>query len=320
MALLLARERMTARERLDAQHCRGEGQASEDEMFKTILVPTSGSGTDRVVFATALAIGRPFSAHLHFFHLHLTPLSAAAQVPHFDYCEGKAVSDELEKLRAQGAELSAAARKHFEDFSSVNRVEIVDTPRLTRTVTASFSEETDEPAQRLLFHARHSDLVVVSRRHCRDRLPEGLLESLLMHGGRPLFIAHDGPPRHESGTVVVGWKETPESARALTAALPLLKLAKRVVLLGVAEEDAPSRVALDDLARQLAWHGIQAEASTVGDRSRPTAKELPLAVAQLRADLLVVGGFGHGPLRESLFGGVTRELIEHADFPVFMLH
>jgi nucleotide-binding universal stress UspA family protein len=289
-------------------------------MLKTILVPTSGSSTDRVVFATALAIGRPFSAHLNFFHLHLTAGTAALQVPHFEYCQGKAVSAELEKLRVQGAELSAAAGRHFDDFCIANQVDIVDTPYLANTVTASFSEETDEPTRRLLFHARHSDLVVVSRRHRGDHLPQGLLESLLMHGGRPLFIAHDSPPRHVSGTVVVGWKETPESARALAAALPLLKLAKRVVLLGVVEEDAPSRAAFDDLARQLAWHGIHAEVSIVGDRSLPAATGLPLAAAQLRADLLVVGGFGHGPLRESVFGGVTRALIEHADYPVFMLH
>jgi nucleotide-binding universal stress UspA family protein len=36
--------------------------------------------------------------------------------------------------------------------------------------------------------------------------------------------------------------------------------------------------------------------------------------------LLVVGGFGRGPLRELLFGGVTRSLLESAELPVFMLH
>jgi nucleotide-binding universal stress UspA family protein len=140
-------------------------------MFKTILVPTSGSSTDRIVFAAALAVARPFSAHLHFFHVHLAAGTAALQVPHFEYCQGNANSVELEKLHAQRAELSAAARRHFEDFSSTNLLEIVDTPRLAETVTASFSEETDEPARRPLFHARHSDLVVVSRRHQRDYLP-----------------------------------------------------------------------------------------------------------------------------------------------------
>jgi nucleotide-binding universal stress UspA family protein len=289
-------------------------------MFKTILVPTTGSSTDRVLFATALAIGRSFSAHLHFFHLYLTPATAASQVPHFDYCQGDAVAAELEKLRVEGAELSAAARKHFEDFCRTNQLEIVHTPRLAEAVTASFSEEIDEPARRLLFHARHSDLVVVSRRHRRDHLPPGLLEDLLMHSGRPLFIAHDDSPRHVNGTVVVGWKETPEAARAVTAALPLLKVAKRVVLLGVVEDDTSSRAAFDDLARQLAWHGIHAEVSIVGDSSLPAATGFPQAVTQLRADLLVVGGFGRGPLRQSIFGGVTRALLEHADCPVFMLH
>jgi nucleotide-binding universal stress UspA family protein len=41
---------------------------------------------------------------------------------------------------------------------------------------------------------------------------------------------------------------------------------------------------------------------------------------QEQADLLVVGGFGHGPLRERMFGGVTESLIAAAALPVFMVH
>jgi nucleotide-binding universal stress UspA family protein len=34
---------------------------------------------------------------------------------------------------------------------------------------------------------------------------------------------------------------------------------------------------------------------------------------------MVVGAFSHTPLRELVFGGVTRTLIEHADVPVLMM-
>ena len=41
-------------------------------MIRTILVPTSGSETDAVVFETALAAARPCQAHLEFFHVRVS--------------------------------------------------------------------------------------------------------------------------------------------------------------------------------------------------------------------------------------------------------
>jgi nucleotide-binding universal stress UspA family protein len=72
-------------------------------MMKTILVPTSGSGPDQTVFATALAFARMFDSHLHFLHVHLLPGTAALQVPHLEFCQGAAIAHTLESLREQGS-------------------------------------------------------------------------------------------------------------------------------------------------------------------------------------------------------------------------
>jgi nucleotide-binding universal stress UspA family protein len=292
-------------------------------MIKTILVPTSGSNTDRAVFATALALARPLRAHLQFLHLHLTPEVAARQVPHFEFCQGAAISATLERLQGQGEKLSVSARQHFEAFCSENKLGHQEAPGSVEAVSAGWREETSEPLTeplvRLLFHARHSDLTVVGRRHRNDHLPPGLIEDLLTGSGRPIVIAADKAPQ-DLATIVVGWKEASAAAHALAASLPLLKQAQRVVLLGVVEDGSSSTEALDDLARRLAWHGIHAAVSLVGSGSSPAARLLPHTAAQLGADLLVVGGFGRTPLREGLFGGVTRSLIDEAPLPILMVH
>ena len=36
----------------------------------------------------------------------------------------------------------------------------------------------------------------------------------------------------------------------------------------------------------------------------------------MRADLLVMGAYGHSRLRELIFGGATHHVLEHADLPV----
>ena len=289
-------------------------------MIKSILVPTSGSQTDESVFATALALAQPFAAHLQFLHVHLTATEAALNTPHVDFCQGAAIASALEELRQKQAVLSGSAVAHFKNFCETHRIQIRDTPDRLEVVSASWLKEINEPQRRLISHARHSDVVVLGRRHNRDFLPGGLIEELLVYSGRPIVIAAESAPRTVTGTIAVAWKETPEAARAITAALPLLKAAGRVVLIGVTEPGSASRETLNDLARQLAWHGIEADVRIVADSARSPAANLALAAAEIGADLLVAGAYGHAPLRELVFGGVTRALIESAPLPVFMLH
>jgi len=300
-------------------------------MIKTILVPTSGSGTDDNVFATALAFGRPFAAHLHFLHLHLTPITAAIQVPHFEYCQGAGISHTLEVLRQQGDKLSVSAREHFQEFCKTQHVVVREwvsckaqqasreIPFARESLTASFSEECDEPVTCLLSHARHNDLIVAGRPHHRDHLSANLIETLLMGSGRPIVIAPESAPHSAILTVMVAWKETPEAARALGAAMPLLKQAERILLVTLPERDEPSPEVLQDLSCQLAWHGVDAEVRVVTGTGSAD-KLLPQFAAELQPDLLVAGAFGHGPLRECVFGGVTQSLIAHVDCPVFLVH
>ena len=288
-------------------------------MFKTILVPVSGSRTDDAVFATALALARPFGAHLQFLHVRLTPATAARAVPQFAFCRGAAISHELDRLQSLIDELATSARQHVDDFCKAQDVAFRDRPSPEGRVTAGWLEELDQPTAHFLFHARHSDLVVLGRRACRDHLPTGLLEDVLVQGGRPIVIAPEAAP-HGFGTVAVGWKETPEAARAVAAALPLLRQAAQVFLLGIAEKRAASRDAFEDLARQLAWHGIDVHIHLASETSLPAGLQLLQAAGDLKADLLVLGGFGHARSRELVFGGVTQAMINYAALPIFLVH
>ncbi len=288
-------------------------------MLKTILVPTSGSRTDACVFSTALAVGRAAAAHLEFLHVHITPGEAAVHAPHVEFARGPAISESLVNLRQRGHELAESALRHFTDLCATNGVEIRSAPAGGATPSASWCEETDHAMERLIFHARHADLTVVGRRRSTDYLATGLIESLLANCGRPIVIAPQGTPPATIDTIVVGWKEQPEAARALAAAMPLLEQAQRVILLSIVEARAASREALEHLAQELAWHGITAKINLADGGSHPATERLPQVVQELRPDLLVVGAFSHGPLRELMFGGITRTLIEQAEAPVLMM-
>jgi nucleotide-binding universal stress UspA family protein len=287
-------------------------------MIKTILVPTSGSDADQCVFETALGIAKPFGAHLEFLHVHVSDGEAVVRTPHADFVRGAAMAYVLEAVNKQSASLSANALQHVQEFCRDRHIELRTVPQAIGSVTAEW-RETDEPAVHLTSHARHCDLTVVGRRRHRDFLPSGVLERVLLGSGRPIVIAPESAPREVIETIVVGWKETPEAARALSAALPLLKQARGIHIVSIEESGSLGSAALRELASRLEWHGVTTHVELIKGHSS-ASHELVNVVTRLNADLLVIGAFGRGPLREAVFGGVTQTLIERADFPVFMLH
>ena len=121
------------------------------------------------------------------------------------------------------------------------------------------------------------------------------------------MIAPPQPPRLLVGTVLVCWKETPEAARSLAAAMPLLVNARRVVPAGVEERDASLAAGLADLSCQLAWHGINAEVDLLSSLAGPVREVLLTAARSHNADLLVMGAYGHSRTRQIVFGGLRSQ-------------
>lgn len=288
--------------------------------MKTILVLAGGTETDEAVFNTALAAALPVSAHLDFLHICVSPGQAAAFTPHVDYARGAALSEALESLRREAEKRSTAAQSRFRSFCIQRKLQIADVPSTSLGVSAAFREETDDALERMLFYARRSDLIVVGRMSDVNGIPSDFIERILVNSGRPLLLAPSRTVESATGTVMVCWKETAASARAISAAMPLLRCSKRVMLVGIDEDAKGSYEGLQQLAQRLLWHGIvaafrwlPASKDTVGDQLEAIADEC-------RADLLVMGGYGHSRTREMIFGGCTRRFLDRSGRPVFMVH
>ncbi len=112
--------------------------------------------------------------------------------------------------------------------------------------------------------------------------------------------------------VVIGWKDTRETRRAVVDALPLLRHAGRVAVVEVAsEEDLPAaRTRLDDVVAWLKRHGVVAH-SVAAPAAGDDATRLDGIVLEHGAGLLVAGAYGHNRLREWTLGGVTRTVLKH---------
>jgi nucleotide-binding universal stress UspA family protein len=288
--------------------------------MKNILVPLGGGDSDETVFHTALAVAEPLAGHLRFIHVRMGAAEAARYTPHAAFARGPAIRNTLQYLAADANARSVAAAQRVRALCARSSIAMAEAPRAEDAVTASWQEEEGSAIERLIFHARHSDLVVMARAQRSDGLPPDRLETLLMACGRPLLIAARAAPGSLMGTIAVCWKETAEAARALGTTMPLLRKARQVVFVGVKERDEDVAAALDDLVRQVRWHGVSATARAIAADGRPTSELLAATAKEAGACLMVMGAYGRSRAREVLFGGCTQAALEQADLPVLLVH
>jgi nucleotide-binding universal stress UspA family protein len=290
-----------------------------EDAMKSILVAASGGAADSVVFATALAAARPFATHLEFFHLRVGSGEAARNMPHVAFTRGGGLRHALQELHVEEESRSAAAHRGFASFCTQFDIPIVTAPAAQRGVTANLCEEAGESLERLVWRARHHDIVVLARHTHPDGLPADFVEQVLLRSGRPVLLAPAKPPETLTGRIMVCWKETPEAARAAGAALPLLANARHVVVAHVHERNAPAN-GIGEIVRHLAWHGIDADVSRLAGGGGSAGERLAAVAHECAADLIVMGAYGHSRARELLFGGCTQYFLENAVPAVLFMH
>jgi len=123
--------------------------------------------------------------------------------------------------------------------------------------------------------------------------------------------------------VVIGCNGSIESIRAIHAALPFLQTAKQVILIDGdvrGSNDADGRLPHFDPFIYLLRHHVTARPQYIRASSDLAGDILLKKAHDAQIDLLVMGAYGHSPMRERVFGGATRRVLEEANIPVLMQH
>ena len=162
-----------------------------------------------------------------------------------------------------------------------------------------------------------TDLIIMGQPQDSAAAP---VAQVALSAGRPvLCVPHTGTFTALGRRVLVAWRGTRESARALHDALPLLVRAEHVILF-TAGDGTEGDVGAADALRHLIDHRVKAELrqTTLGDLDAGTA--ILNAVSDNAADLLVMGAYGHSRLRELVFGGATRTVLRSMTAPTLISH
>ena len=288
-------------------------------MIRTILVHLMGTSGDQAVLTAAQAVARPFGAHLEC--LYIRPdLEAilASEVARKGEDVG-AIREVIEDLQTQSAELTRRAEDEFAAFCDREDVLRAERPPNPGKMNAAFRELLGGQVERLTEQSRCHDLLIVKGGSLDSGGMHPIeLGRLVMTSGRPILLASDAPPRR-FGTLVIAWKDGPEAARAVTAAMPILEKAERIVVVTM-REDGGRVPDCEVVVKHLAWHGRGADAHSLDPGKRDAAHAVLEMCRAEGADLLVMGAYGHSRFRETVLGGFTHSVLYDASLSVFMLH
>ncbi|MCB1472546.1 MAG: universal stress protein [Rhodobiaceae bacterium] len=283
--------------------------------YHTILAYLPDADSAGRTLKAAAAIARQSGAHLIGLYVKTGVRIYYAGSSYYDVGMLETMLDEH---NARHDEQSAAVKAMFDELE---RAETFPCEwRLADTVKTDAVPE-------ILNHCRSADLVV-----CPNTAGDKTVDPedadtpvrLLMEAGRPVVVIPAGWNGDTIGkNVTVAYNASREATRAVFDALPLLKGADNVHAVWVdpalGEGENQSRAA-DEIAVSLARHGVKVSASVETSGDNTVARAIVARARDDGADLIVMGAYGHMRLREMIFGGVSRDLLNALPLPVLMSH
>ena len=274
--------------------------------YKTILVHIDTGTRCSVRVDVAIRLAQQHDAHLVALHA-LAPF----EPPGYVMAEmGPAMIDA--QKHAAAAEMVRTEREFNEQASAAG----------LRNV--EWRSAIDDPVDAMTLHARYADLVVVGQSDIAEHsnMAMDFPQRLVLAAGRPVLILPSVGSFPAIGKrILVAWNASREATRAVTDAIPMLRLAENVSVMAVNPKGSEhGKVPGADIGLYLARHGVRVDVKTDHGAEIDIGNELLSRAADLDADLIVMGGYGHSRLKEWVLGGATRTILESMTAPVLMSH
>jgi nucleotide-binding universal stress UspA family protein len=171
--------------------------------------------------------------------------------------------------------------------------------------------------------ARYADITVVGPQLLAgEMLKSKVIEGALFFSGKPVLLVPEGTrPTLKPKRVMVAWDARLESSRAVRESLHMLAGADEVHLTMVDPVEGEYHHGAEpgaDAAAYLARHGVKATVERLPSSNHSVADVLRRHAVDIAADLMVMGAYGHSRLRERIFGGVTKSMIESPSLPTLL--
>ncbi len=278
-------------------------------MYKDLLLALDTSEASAGCVDYGIRLAKRFDAHLTGLYL-IPEFTPPASVGMYMTTDIKA---DVERYELEKADVAINRFRETADREGV----AVD----TRTDSCSLSAFADI----LAIHGRYADAVIIGQPNDHDSagIVQDPGDTLLTCGAPVIVVPYIGAPLTVSEHVMIAWNASPESARAVRDAMPLLEQAKAVHV--VCFQPKKSRAGHGDMpgadiALHLSRHGIQVEVEVIEGKDIDVGNAILSHLADRGSDFLVMGGYGHSRVREFILGGATRTILQSMTVPVLLAH
>jgi nucleotide-binding universal stress UspA family protein len=291
--------------------------------LQSLLCILDGAAGESHSTDVALTLGKSHNAYIRFLHVSPDPDSYLGtfhgRIAPIETKTINTIRKEDRAYQRQAKHYVARRAKHY-------RIPLNAEDKLTERPSAQFEHQTGKIEPVIAHEGRLSDLIIISRSAKEmNALNDPAVLAALFDTGKPVMLV---PPMHasteppwEEKIISLAWNGSQEAARAMYCALSLLKKAEKIyVLLARSQQNIRPSVSEETPANYLRAHGLQPTIVIVNDESRPTGEAVLAKAKELKSDLLIMGAYGHSRFRETIFGGVTRYMLEKADIPLLLSH
>ncbi len=285
--------------------------------IKSILCIYTGENREAPALDAACRLAKRHRAELRVVHLS----------PPADYAElfGEDVTalekDGIERARRTEKSAEDVARRLHVPFSSASdAAPDGKLPRVVFTVANGYVDDV-VPA-----HGRACDLIVTGRDDVEVSGDVDVILAALLHTCTPTLVV---PYRAGSAgsladpwqTVALAWDGGAAAGRALRCLELILAPGQKVEIICIRPKGGKGIVCpVEDAARWLGLHGYVARVSHTGPFAMSAGDAILVNARELKADLLVMGAYGHDHWREMLFGGATDCVLKTGEIPLLLCH
>jgi nucleotide-binding universal stress UspA family protein len=286
-------------------------------VYKTIFVPVTSEGDQSPALNFSVAIAQSFGAKAECLFasksLVFLEKSKNEKIIQVHHNEGHIASQALaEKFyKEQFHERALKVKEWF--YKKVSELQADDT-LVWKEPLDVFGENSEQIVENFTYH----DLTVASF-DLSTSVINSVIDDALFSTGRPLAMISRfaSGKKLEETTVIIAWKNSPQTVRALWFALPFLQKAKKLIVMNVKEDKSNGN--LHHIVEYLKRHNIRLETKVI-DNSQNPALSLEKLYKEEKADLLVMGAYSHTRLREMVFGGFTKHFLNSGNCNLFLSH
>ena len=278
--------------------------------FKTILLSLNQVSRSDTLIDAAVSLASAHDAHLIGLYIIPAPRIYPAMSAHVTPVV-------LDEAKIFFEERASKCRETFDEAARKADV---------RAEWRKYESSSANIADGVIEHGLQADLIMVSQANDEgnDGIENDFCERVVMEVGRPvLMIPQIGSFDTIGSNIVIGWNSTREAARAVFDAMPMLEKSQAARLIWVDPLDSGGKAGNlpgSEMATTLARHGVNSTAEAMPTDGIGPGNALLNRASDIGADLIVMGAYGHSRMREFVFGGATRTILDHMTVPILMSH